>query len=151
MITSQYDVNNNQSLGICFAANIKAGATTVTATFNGSPPYRRILIHEYSGIATTNPVDVTKTNIANGTTTSNAITTTAGVTTANGDLIFAAVMDDAGTTTITPGTNFTQRGFVGRDMATEDLVQTTAGSMAATWTFSAAHRYLAQMVAFKHQ
>src|SRR5207249_1637211 len=33
-ITIQYDGNNNQSLGICFAPNIKAGATTVTATFN---------------------------------------------------------------------------------------------------------------------
>ena len=150
-ITIQYDDNNNQSLGICFAPNIKGGATTVTATFNGSAPYRRILIHEYSGIAITNPVDVTKISNANGTTTTNGITTTAGVTTVSGDLIFAAVMDDAGTTTITPGTNFTQRASVGGDLATEDLVQTTAGSIAATWTFTAPHRYLAQMVAFKHQ
>ncbi|PYS12164.1 MAG: hypothetical protein DMG15_15320 [Acidobacteria bacterium] len=150
-ITIQYDDNNNQSLGICFAPNIKGGATTVTATFNGSAPYRRILIHEYSGIATTNPVDVTKINNANGTTTTNGITTTAGVTPVSGDLIFAAVMDDTGPITITPGTNFTQRASVGGDVATEDLVQTTAGSIAATWTFTAPHRYLAQMVAFKPQ
>jgi hypothetical protein len=36
-------------------------------------------------------------------------------------------------------------------MATEDFVQAAAGSIAATHTFGSADRYLAQMVAFKHQ
>ena len=61
-------------------------------------------------------------------------------------------MDDAGVTTITAGTNFALRGAVnGADLATEDTIQSVAGSTAATWTFSTAHRYLAQMVAFKHR
>jgi len=91
-------------------------------------------------------------NVANGTTTSNGITSTAAVTTASGDLIFGAVMDDAGVTTITAGTSFTQRQSVNnKDLASEDLVQVTAGSIAATHTFGSVDRYLAQMVAFRHR
>src|SRR4029450_5414459 len=53
--TTRYDATNNQSLAICYAANIKGGPTTVTATFSGSAAYRRLAIHEYSGVATSNP------------------------------------------------------------------------------------------------
>ena len=38
-----------------------------------------------------------------------------------------------------------------KDLATEDLIQAASGSIAATQTFGASHRYLAQMVAFKHR
>ena len=148
--TTQYDGVNNQSLAICYAANVKSGANTVTAAFSGSPLYRRLLIHEYRGIASANPVDVVAKNMANGTTSANAITSTSAVTTASGDLIFGAVMDDSGVSSITAGTGSTQRQSVNnKDLATEDLVQTASGSIAATQTFGAAHRYLAQMVAFK--
>src|SRR3989442_3216738 len=47
--TTQYDITNVQSLAICYAANVKGGANTVTATFSGSPGWRRLLIHEYQG------------------------------------------------------------------------------------------------------
>jgi len=149
-VTAQYDSTKNQSMGICYAANIKGGADTVTATFGGSSPYRRMLIHEYSGAAANNPVDVKAQHIAAGTTAPDNITTTPGITTVAGDLIFSAVMDDSGVNAIQAGTNFTLRSSVnGADLASEDLVQGAAGSVAATWTFSSADRYLAQMVAFK--
>src|SRR5207253_405330 len=76
---------------------------------------------------------------------------TAATTTVNGDLIFGVALDDSGSlTTITPGTGFTQRlSLNNKDAATEDLVQVTAGSIAATQTFGNPDRYLAQMVAFK--
>ena len=44
-----------------------------------------------------------------------------------GDLIFGAVMDDAGTTKITAGTGFTQRFYAGSDMASQDEVQAGPG------------------------
>src|SRR2546427_2043418 len=151
-IPVQYDVSKNQSLGICYAANIKGDAVTVTATFNGTAPNRRLLIQEYTGIATDNPVDVTAKNNANGTTTADGITSTAAITTASGDLIFGAVMNNTGLTSIQAGTNFALRCATGgADLATEDMVQNIAGSVAATWTFSRADRYLAQIVAFKHR
>jgi hypothetical protein len=107
-----------------------------------------LLAHEYGGIATSTPVDVTAQNIAVGTTAANNITTTAATTTAAGDLVFAVVVDDGGVTTIQAGTNFTLRSSV-TDAASEDRVLATAGSVAATWTFANAHRYLAILVAFK--
>jgi Bacterial Ig domain/Calcineurin-like phosphoesterase len=150
--TTQYDSSNDQSLAICYAVNVRAGVNTVTANFSEEVTWRRMAIHEYSGVALTSPVDVVARNVANGTTAANGITSTAAVTTISGDLIFAAVMDDAGATSITAGTGFTQRLAVNnKDLATEDRVQPTAGSISATQTFGAAHRYLAQMVAFKHR
>jgi len=150
--TTQHDSVNNQSLGICYAANVKAGANTVTARFSASAPYRRVLIHEYRGVALVNPVDVVAMNLSSGSTAANAVTSTAAVTTANGNLIFGAAMDDDGVTSISAGTGFTQRLSVNnKDLVSEDLVQTTAGSIAATHTFGAAHRCLAQMVAFRRQ
>ena len=67
-------------------------------------------------------------------------------------VVFGAVMDDAGVNNITAGTGFTARQSVNnKDLFSEDLVRGTSGSVAATFTFSAAHRYLAQMVTFKHR
>jgi hypothetical protein len=145
-----FDGVNNQALGICYAANINGGNVTVTATFGASTSYRRIIVHEYSGIATANPLDGTAGNIADGTTAPNNVTTTSITTTAPGSLVFAAVMDDAGVNDIQAGANFTLRFAVnGSDLATEDRVLTAAGPVSGTWTFSVAHRYLASIAAFK--
>src|SRR6185436_1048711 len=56
--TTQYDSTNNQSLGICYAANVKSGINTVTATFSVASQYRYLLVQEYQGIAAVNPLDV---------------------------------------------------------------------------------------------
>src|SRR5207302_8938162 len=143
---TQYDTPNNQSLAICYAANVKSGTTTVTATFSSAAAYRRLLIHEYQGIASVNPLDVVATNTANGTMAPDAITSTAAVTTASGDLIFGVAIDDSAIIPgIIAGTGFTQRLLNNEDMATEDLLQIAAGSVAAIQTFSAPDHYLAQM------
>src|SRR5207244_2245912 len=89
--TTQYDNISNQSLAICYAANIKGGADTITARFSSTASYRRLLIHEYRGVALAGPVDVVANNVANGSTTSNTITSTAATTIASGDLVFGAV------------------------------------------------------------
>jgi len=96
-----YDATLNQTLAILYSANARAGATTVTADFGTlSPTVRRLEIHEYSGIATTNPLDGTATNSANGTTTADAVTSGAAPTTvigpaANGSHVLTAVARDA--------------------------------------------------------
>ena len=76
-------------------------------------------------------------------------TSNSATTTTAGDLIFGAFMDDSGTTTITAGTGFTQRQFASSDSTSEDMIQSSAGSVAATANFGASTDYLAQMVAFK--
>jgi hypothetical protein len=137
------DTRHNQALAVFYAPAIKGGADTITATFPVSQSYRRLLIQEYAGLAGT--VDVTSSNIGTGSVpTSNAATTTTA-----GDLIFGAFMDDSGTTSISAGTGFTQRQFVSSDSATEDMIQSSAGAIAATANFAASTDYLAQMVAFK--
>ena len=147
---TQLDSANGQWLGVCYAPNIKSGANTVTAKLSASRPFRRMVIHEYAGLAANSPVDVVAKNAAAGTTTVDAITSTAATTTVAGDLVFGAVMDTTSSTSISAGTGFTQRGFTNnKDLATQDMVQNTAGSVASTQTFGAAHRYDAIMVAFK--
>lgn len=145
-------VGDGQTLAICYAPNVAAGATTVTAALGGGAAFRRMVISEYSGVATSNPVDV-----YTGVTGSSSVTTTDGVTsgsvttTLNGDLIFGAVMDTTGSTGITPGTGFLGRGYANtKDLVVEDKQLPTAGSAAATFTFStASQRYNAAIVAFK--
>ena len=148
---NDFDPGNRQGLAILYAPNIRAGANTVTVTLGATGGYRRIMVSEYSGIATTAPFDAAARNRAGGTTATNGVTSTAATTTANGDLIFGVAMDDSGSFgTITAGTGFTRRTTLnGMDMATEDAIQATAGSVAATFTFSRADTYLAQMAAFK--
>lgn len=147
---AQWDSTTSRWLGICYAPNIKAGSNTVRATFNGSRATRRIIVHEYSGLATVTPVDVTAQNNALGATGANVITSGSATTTVNGDLIFGAVLDATSTTTITAGTGFTQRASLNnKDLATQDRTLATASAIASTQTFGAAHRYSAIMVAFK--
>jgi phosphatidylinositol-3-phosphatase len=144
-----------QGLAIFYAANIKGGADTVTLGVSVAASYLRLNIQEYSGVATTNPVDGTAQNIdTKGSSAVNGVTSGNGVTTLSGDLIFGAVMGDSGNnTTVTAGTGATQRVVAdnGADnpLASEDLIQTSAGSVAATFTFSIAGSYQAHMVAFK--
>jgi len=57
--------------------------------------------------------------------------------------------------TMTPGPGLTKRlslscpGCGSEDMTSEDKIQTVAGPVAATWTFSTSAHYLAQVAAFK--
>jgi hypothetical protein len=77
------------------------GATTVTATFGSpAPTIERLEIHEYSGLATTTPLDVTAMNIANGLTTADNVTSGSAATTvispvADGSHTLTAVARDA--------------------------------------------------------
>jgi hypothetical protein len=149
--TNDFDASAAQGLAILYAPNIRAGANTVTVTLGVTGGYRRIIVSEYSGISTTTPLDTVAKNRAGGTTAANGVTSTSAFTTSNGDLIFGATMDDSGLFgTINAGTGFTRRATLNNmDMATEDAVQTAAGSIAATFTFSRADAYLAQMAAFR--
>ncbi|OLC92743.1 MAG: hypothetical protein AUH86_18145 [Acidobacteria bacterium 13_1_40CM_4_58_4] len=74
------------TLAIYYAENIKSGANTVTVTQSVSGPLR-IAILEYSGVATSNSLDVT----AVATATSTSANSGNATTTANGDLLLGAI------------------------------------------------------------
>src|SRR5439155_11706697 len=103
-----YDFLVDQSVAIVYAANVTGGADTVTASFGGSPApsVQRLEMHEYSGIATVNPLDATATNITNGLTvvddvTSGSATTTVIPPVSNGSHTLTAVARDAAGNTAT--------------------------------------------------
>jgi len=87
--------------------------------------------------------------IANGTTAANNIASPSLTTTAAGDLVFVAVMDDTGSTTITAGTGYTQRATTASDLSSEDRILSAAGAVTGTFTFTSAHRYLIIVATFK--
>lgn len=149
--TFGFDPRNahDQSLSVCYAIAASSGANTVTASFSaGTANYRRITISEYSGVAATNSLDVTATNISTATTAANNATSTAATTTQAGDLIYGVASVDDGNTNAVAGTGFTSRHTL-IDTIVEDQVQSSAGTIAATFTFPEPHDYLAQMLAFK--
>ena len=122
-------VGGGSSAQIFYAANIKGGANTVTMTLaGGATAWNQIEIHEYSGLATSSPLDVTAS--AFGTTGTTPFTASSGsaVTTSSGELIFGYGNGI--------GANFSQGpGFTVRQTTagtSEDMVQTTAGSISAT-------------------
>jgi hypothetical protein len=155
LATTSNNAATYQGLAVYYATNIKGGADTVTVALNPSAGSRRLDIQEYSGIASTNPIDIASQNTGlNGSTGTDGVTSTSAITTVSGDLIFGVATQDSGSTgAISAGTGFTQRVALnnGADnpMLTEDIVQRAAGSVAATFTFSAPGSYQAQMVAFR--
>jgi len=91
------------SQSIYYAKNIAAGSNAVTVTFSGSASYPDIRILEYSGIDTTNPVDVVA-----GAAGSSSTTNSGSVTTTNAaDLLVGA--NTVVTLTSGPGSGYTQR------------------------------------------
>lgn len=124
------------ALSTFYVKNAASGNTTVTVTWSGEPGFHDIYIYEVSGCDTTAPLDVHATNyqhnVGSG---ADAITTGAVTTTAGGEFIFGVAFDQAGNSnTWAAGTNFTAKeNSFG---VTEYLTQTTAGSIAATFTYA---------------
>lgn len=133
-----------------YAKNISGGADTVTATFSGSVSPRRIVIHEVSGADTTAPLDVSamlaQSDPGTGT---DAVTSGSVTTTASGDYIFGATADVSQGTTPVAGTGFTSREGA-NVMRSEDQIQASAGSIAATFTGSnSIADYISGIMTFK--
>ncbi|EKD91103.1 MAG: hypothetical protein ACD_30C00045G0003 [uncultured bacterium] len=150
--TKQVDVRHNQAMQIFYLPNIvTAGAShTVTATFSPSAAYRRLIVHEVSGLDTSGSVDQTAVvNNEAGT----AVSVGPVTPTVNNEYIFATVVDDSGSQGWTAVLPFTERGYQPpadtTDMQTQDYVQTTAASISPSWTLSGTEDAMAQTATFK--
>jgi hypothetical protein len=132
---------------IYYAKNIVAagaGANSVTVKFNVAAVFPDIRILEYSGLDTTNPLDVSAGTSGTGATASSGAVTT---TNAN-DLIIGA--DVVQTGTAGAGTGFTKRIITSPDSdLVEDRVVSTVGSYSATAPVSPSAPWIMQLVAFK--
>jgi outer membrane protein assembly factor BamB len=113
------------SAQVFYASNILGGPDKVTAAFSTSiTTFGIVYLHEYSGLATVSPVDVS----ASATGTSASMSSGAVTTTQADDLLFAAGASDV---SVTHGAGFTAR-LKGFGNVTEDRAVTTVGSYAGT-------------------
>ena len=138
-----------------YAKNITGGALTVTAT-TPSAAFRRIQVLEYSGLDAVSPLDghVGNSSATFGTGT-DACTSTNANTTVNGDTIVGLFYDNSSATLPTNGTGFGAArdpftNAAGDCLQAEEKIQTTAGSVAATFTTTAGtDEIFVSMIAFK--
>jgi uncharacterized repeat protein (TIGR01451 family) len=135
------DTTQNVTLYIWYVPACKGGANTVTIVPSGTAALE-IHVSEWSGLATTSPLDVTSFATGTGTSVSSGSKTT----TSNGELIFGYgwVLNTA-----TPGSGFTAMSLVNGDLD-EYQIQPFAGSAAATFT-QASGTWAALMATFKSQ
>jgi hypothetical protein len=120
-----------------YCPNVAASQNTIHIVVTGGT-FMAAYCDEYSGVATSTPLDVhtaqLQTSVGTGT---NGITSGSVTTTTNGDLVYGATFNTATTATASAGTAFTVRGnnaITGVVGYTEDLNLATAGSTAATLT-----------------
>lgn len=128
---------------------------------SGAPAsgYRTVAVHEVSGCDTTAPLDANAIQAQASAThdSADAVSSGADITTVDGCYIFGGCIrtDDIPTVVFSPGTNFTGRESnsdgTNLGMRSEDRIQASAGSVAATFTFSSATNWATAtvMMAFK--
>ena len=139
---------SNRTQAIYFANNISGAATnTVAVTFSAAPQIPDIRVAEYSGLDTSNPVDVKATTSGTSTTSDSGLAST---TNGNDVLIGANAVDGI---TNAAGSGYTNRVLTnynnGDGDIFEDEIVTSTGSYHATATISGSHAWVMQMVAFK--
>jgi outer membrane protein assembly factor BamB len=139
--TARQTWGNNWSAQVFYASNILGGSNTVKVTFGTAiTSFGIMYLHEYSGLATVSPVDVS----ASAAGTSASMSSGAVTTTQANDLLFAAGASDS---SVAKGTGFTAR-LTGFGNLTEDRAVTTTGSYAGTATQNGS-TWAMQLVAFR--
>lgn len=118
-----------------YAENASGGACTVTLTMSSSVD-TYMLVSEASGVLTSGAFDGSAMNVQGSPGTgTDAVTSTSITTTADGDFIFCATQAAPGfSPTMTPGTGYTGRESGSNGLRLADRVQTSAGSIACTFT-----------------
>jgi hypothetical protein len=137
------------------AQNIKgASKLTVTGHFSPNASFRRIQADEYGSVAQSGQPNAhhASANDATFSNSTDAVTSGAATTSANGCTIWGLAHNEQSTTLPSAGTGYTGRNSstysAGDAYRSEDKVQTTAGSVAATFTSTAgASRHGVAMIA----
>jgi len=132
---------------IYYAKNIAAaaaGANTVTVTFSAATGTPDLRVAEYSGVATTNPLDVTA--VSTGT---SATSNSGSATTTNANVLLI------GSNAVLSGTQSAGTGYTSRQISLydgnilEDRIVSATGAYSATATLSSSAAWIMQMAAFK--
>jgi RHS repeat-associated protein len=139
---AHFDSANTQITGQFYLANSKAGTTTITGTVGVANADGAINCQEWSGAATSNPLD--QATQQDGTT---ANASSGSITTAVAGELILGDLENIGSPTA--GVGFTLLNSTPyTEISTEYQLQTSAGAIAATWTSSAGN-WTAQVATFK--
>ena len=138
----------DHTLAIFYSQNVAGGSNTVSVSESIAGQTLRFSIMEYSGVATSNALDVTAGQ--QGASVSPRTVTTA---TSASDELLLGFISTADPQTFTAGNGYTIRGFVPAEPNTkliaEDRIQPAAGVASATATISSADNWAAVMATFK--
>ena len=124
----------------------------MTVHFNGSPCCRVVVAHEIAGVST---IDAHSSNHQGSSGTSADAVNAGTITTNHPDYVFAGTSDpsNANGQTIAAGSVETQRAISApagdNQTTTEDLVQSTSGSVSSKFTFSQNAPALSLQMAFQ--
>lgn len=133
---------------IFYFANTAGGANTVTFTFTGGTPTDRCSVAEFSGAATSSPLD--QTNHAEG---SSTTPTSGSITpTQDGELLVCVATGDGGAV-YTAGTDFSKNINVPDATNTriggEYYIQPTAAAHNGTWSIASSQNWTSEIASFK--
>jgi hypothetical protein len=139
---AHYNAVIEQTTAQFYLANSKAGATTITGKPGSAGEYGAMNCQEWSGVATTSPLDqVTQQDGATANPSSGNVTTTSG-----GELILGDLENVSGPTA---GSGFSVISSTPTTwLSSEYQIQGSAGAVAASWTY-AASAWTAQVATFK--
>ena len=145
---SQTQTTDGHQIAIFYAANIKSGANTVTATFSATNNHPFLAIYEYHGVST-----LDKTAGAQGTSAAASSGAAATATAAN-ELIFAGLgLPSSATQTVTAGAGFTleqqDTRSGGSRAASEDQTVAAVGAYVGSFTLSASTNWSCTVATFK--
>jgi glucose/arabinose dehydrogenase len=133
---------SNWSAQVFYAANVAAGANTVTAAFaTAVSGWAVVYIHEYSGVATASPVDVSRSATGTG----SAMSSGSATTTNANDLLVGLGASGAAVTQGATGWTARSTAYGNRTM---DRNVTATGAYTATMTQNS-NAWVLQLVAFK--
>jgi hypothetical protein len=127
---------------IYYARNIASGSNTVTVTFNGTAAYPNVNVLEYSGLDTTNPLDVSVAATGSGTAANSGSATT---TSASELIVGAGSTTNAATAA---GSGFSNRIINSFGDISEDRIVSSTGSYNATATLTSG-TWVMQMATFR--
>jgi fibronectin type 3 domain-containing protein len=132
------------SQAVFYAANILAGANTVTVTFDSAATQADVRVAEYTGVDSINPIDTGVEGSGNS-----ATSNSGNVTTTNAlDTLVAGNYTSTGTSG--PGAQYTQRLLTAPNgNILEDRAVTAVGSYNATAPLNASGLWVMQMIALR--
>jgi hypothetical protein len=143
---STHGANKGAGAQMFYTINQATGSDTINVTYSASVPRRCIIASEYTGVASSNPLDGEVHALD---TTSTSVSVGPLTTSNTRDLLFACSMSDSGDAgPWTPGSGYTLRQSDLRDAA-EDMVVSTTGSYSASFSASGGASFVSQLAAFK--